>query len=170
MAEVVAINSGIEVVGKYVGNKVAISHRCAKGHEWQAKPNSILSGKGCLICAGKKQKTHKEYSSEVEALNTGIVVLGKYSNCHSKITHQCSNGHQWEAAPSNILNGSGCPRCKPGSDADVFYLWVNGKDPSVYKVGITSERRDEGRITDCSRHNNMTPRIIMMLKTPTPAT
>ena len=115
---------------------------------------------------GKKQKTHKEYSSEVEALNTGIVVLGKYSNCHSKITHQCSNGHQWEAAPSNILNGSGCPRCKPGSDADVFYLWVNGKDPSVYKVGITSERRDEGRITDCSRHNNMTPRIIMMLKTP----
>ena len=59
VAEVVAINSGIEVVGKYVGNKVAISHRCAKGHEWQAKPNSILSGKGCLICAEKNKRPIK---------------------------------------------------------------------------------------------------------------
>ena len=49
--DVLHINSDIEVIGEYVNSDTAILHRCkVDGCEWLAKPNNILSGKGCPNC------------------------------------------------------------------------------------------------------------------------
>lgn len=45
------INKNIEVVGRYINVKTPILHKCKiDGYEWMAKPNNILSGKGCPKC------------------------------------------------------------------------------------------------------------------------
>lgn len=53
------INTNIVVIGDYINAHVPISHKCLiHDFEWEAKPNNILSGKGCPICKesiGEKQ-------------------------------------------------------------------------------------------------------------------
>lgn len=52
---VMMINPDIEVVGEYVSADDSILHRCKNdGFEWFAKPNNILSGKGCPKCCSSK--------------------------------------------------------------------------------------------------------------------
>lgn len=49
------INQYIIVVGEYVNAHTPVLHRCLiDGFEWYAKPNNILSGKGCPKCAESK--------------------------------------------------------------------------------------------------------------------
>lgn len=168
VAEVNALdNKGITVVGEYVNKKTKITHRCAAGHEWDAQPSNILQGSGCPTCGGTKKKTHAEYVAEVESLKKGIKVVSDYVDIKTKITHRCSEGHEWDAQPLSILRGSGCPHCgQQGTDANVFYIWQNANDPGVYKVGITSERCADERIAICTRKNGMTANVILMASTP----
>lgn len=116
--EVANLNTSIEVVGIYNGGHTPIMHRCKiDGHEWMANPSGILSGKGCPMCKrlklhNEKAKTHEQYVKEVEALNDNIIVVGQYIGNRSRILHKCIiDGNIWEAAPRNILAGSGCPVC-----------------------------------------------------------
>lgn len=57
--DVFKINKNILVLGTYINVKTPILHKCLiDGHEWYAKPNNILSGKGCPKCNeshGEKQ-------------------------------------------------------------------------------------------------------------------
>lgn len=116
--EVGKINPNVEVIGKYINNRTNILHRCKiDGYEWLSKPNNILNGKGCPLCAHlsssrKKTKTHIQYVEEVVKINPNIEVLGKYVNNKTKILHKCKiDGWEWNAVPSSILCGSGCPKC-----------------------------------------------------------
>lgn len=49
--DVYKINKNILVLGTYINVKTPILHKCLiDGYEWHAKPNNILSGKGCPKC------------------------------------------------------------------------------------------------------------------------
>ena len=51
--------------------------------------------------------------AEVNKINPSIVVLGTYTNAHTKILHQCKiDEFKWEAKPTHILAYHGCPMCK----------------------------------------------------------
>ena len=59
-----------------------------------------------------RRKIHTEYIKEVSEINLNIEVLGNYINAKTKILHKCKiDGYEWYAAPSNILQGRGCPKC-----------------------------------------------------------
>ena len=59
------------------------------------------------------KKTHKEYIERVAKINSNIEVLEIYAGCDKKIKYRCKiDGHIWDALPSNILRGRGCPMCK----------------------------------------------------------
>lgn len=111
--EVLNINSDIEVVEEYLGNRIKILHRCKiDGYEWLAAPYNILLGKGCPKCAGNIKRTHDQYVQEVAIKNPNIEVLGTYVNLQVSILHRCKvDGFQWMARPHNILYGKGCPKC-----------------------------------------------------------
>lgn len=116
--EVSEINSNISVLGYYIDSKTKILHECKiDGHKWYPTPNSILSGKGCPIC--KKTLiskalllTHDEYVSKVYKINNSIDVVGEYIDARTPIPHRCKiDGYLWDAAPTNVLRGTGCPLC-----------------------------------------------------------
>lgn len=49
--DVNSVNSDIIVIGDYINAHTPIRHKCLiDGCEWDAKPNNILSGKGCPVC------------------------------------------------------------------------------------------------------------------------
>ena len=116
--EVSNLNIAVEVVGKYSGGHTPIMHKCKiDGCEWMAPPSGILSGKGCPMCKKlklhcEKIKTHEQYVQDVERLHDNIIVIGQYAGNRTRILHKCMiDGNTWEAAPRNILDGSGCPVC-----------------------------------------------------------
>ena len=59
-----------------------------------------------------QKKTHKEYVKEVKKLNSNIEVVETYINAKTKIKHKCKiDQHEWDIAPTDILSGTGCPKC-----------------------------------------------------------
>ena len=102
----------IEILGEYKSNKTKIKCKCKiDGHEWEMTPNSLLSGQGCPKCVGM-YKTTEEFKQEIKEINSDIKVLGEYKSNKTKIKCKCKKcGHEWEAIPTNLLKGSGCPKC-----------------------------------------------------------
>lgn len=118
VAEVATINVNIEVIDQYINSDTKIKHRCKiDQHEWYARPSTILKGTGCPICGTRamvkaESKTHDSYVKEVALINPNIIVIGRYINAKTKVKHRCKiDDYEWDAAPTNILRGKGCPKC-----------------------------------------------------------
>ena len=78
--DVMTINQDIEVVGKYISADDAILHRCKKdGFEWFAKPNNILSGKGCPKC--RSSIGERFVSTYLKNNNIGFIEQHTFPNC-----------------------------------------------------------------------------------------
>jgi hypothetical protein len=97
----------------YINSWTEIPHRCSKGHEWMARPNTLLSGKGCQKCYHESlRKSHKQYCKEVQKVHGDkIIPAEEYVTSGQAINHRCKQGHIWKANPSMILLGHGCPVC-----------------------------------------------------------
>jgi hypothetical protein len=95
---------------KYIGSNSKLKWECVKGHQWEASPSAIKSRTWCPICSGNTKLTIEEM--QILAVQKGGRCLSKkYINSQTKLLWECSEGHQWEAAPSNIKAGYWCHYC-----------------------------------------------------------
>jgi hypothetical protein len=118
-----------ELLSEYTNNKtkVLVKHRSC-GHEWEVRPDSILSSSyGCPSCAAKiksnkmkkyvvdnsVKKTDEEYKEEVKKLvGDDYSVLGEYTGAFDKITHRhVECGTEYPVSPNKFLFGRRCPVC-----------------------------------------------------------
>ena len=111
--ELKEINSDIQILGEYIDSSTKIKCKCKKdGYEWEAIPNSLLSGHSCPKCAGTMKLTHEEFIIRINKINDNIEVLGKYVNNKTKIKVKCEiDNYEWETTPNALLSGQGCPKC-----------------------------------------------------------
>jgi hypothetical protein len=104
----------IRPVGEYVGNKKKMEWECDKGHRFMATPATILIGSKCQQCIGRLVNNHEQYIVELERRFAGKVrPLERYINSATKISHRCSNGHEFMTSPNYILSSllGGCAAC-----------------------------------------------------------
>ena len=93
---------------------------CPNGHEWRAQVKSRVSGAGCPICTNRHVlsgdndlATHypdlarQWHPTKNGSLTPHDVLPGS----RRKVWWVCDKGHQWRAAVSARVNGSGCPVC-----------------------------------------------------------
>ena len=129
----------IEILGTYVNSYTKIKCKCKiDGHEWATRPNSLLHGYGCPKCAKKAQiKTYEQFITELYRINPNIEVDGPYINNQTKIKCKCKIcGHEWEAAPHNLLRGSGCPKCAgKEKTTEEFIAQLHQVSPDIEVVG-----------------------------------
>lgn len=100
---------GIELIGPYVNSSTPAQFRGNCGHEWQARPGNIKSGKGCPHCSGNARLT-------VEGINTrlaprGIRLIGPLIDSQTPALFRGACGHDWENPPTKVIQGGGCPHC-----------------------------------------------------------
>lgn len=139
VAELENLNCGYTPLEEYKGASTFIAHICKNGHVTNKRPTDVLQGHKCKICDSfNKRKTHEQYLEECP-----FEVLEPYINNATKIKHKCSSGHVWKATPTSILQGSGCPICKPtGFDitkpAILYYIHITKDELEYYKIGITN--------------------------------
>jgi len=100
---------GFKLVGEYVAASTKATFECAEGHQWGATPDSVMRGTGCPNCAGQVPPTKDVVNERIA--DRGLKMLGEYVSSHTKATFACAEGHQWEATPTNIQSGKGCPIC-----------------------------------------------------------
>lgn len=103
------------------GSQRKVWWRCERGHEWQAKVYSRVSGAGCPVCTGRVivpgENDLESYDPELArqwcrekngALTPDRVSI--YSN--KNVWWQCELGHQWQSRiASRTFSNHGCPYC-----------------------------------------------------------
>lgn len=136
-----ALGKGIVMIGEYTKSKSKTEFRCVNGHEWLAKPSSIISGTGCPHCSGKAPLTKEIVNERLENLGSNITLTGPYLGSLKKTEFQCGLGHTWPSRPANVLNAkSGCPICSVHGFNPVIpaYIYVLVFE-SFIKYGITND-------------------------------
>ena len=112
MRELAAARGGECLSPVYRGANAQLRWCCGRGHEWEAFPNSIRRGTWCPECSGKKRKTIEDMRAAA-AERGGACLSDVYVDQQAKLRWRCGDcGHEWEAAPNNVLHvGSWCPKC-----------------------------------------------------------
>lgn len=114
MQEIARSKGGECLSSQYFGAHIKLRWRCAKGHEWDAKPNYIKNlGTWCPFCAGKARRTIEEMK-EIAIQRGGECLSENYVNAFTKLRWRCAKGHEWKAAAAYVKNrNSWCPTCSP---------------------------------------------------------
>ena len=82
-------------------------------YEWSTNIGHILKGNGdCPGCNGTRYST-KTFTQKLEELRRyDLKMIGEYIP-YGKSIFQCAEcDYIWEALPSSIIRGTGCPKCK----------------------------------------------------------
>lgn len=117
--ELAGKNPHIKLKGKYINTNTPVEHYC-QDHDisFNIRPSDALYGKGCKQCKsdkirGKLQKPEDQYIEELAIKNPTIKLNGKYKGTDVPTSHYCIiHDFVWDARPSNILHGNGCPQCR----------------------------------------------------------
>lgn len=107
-------NREIKRLGSYVNSLSKIDWLCLNNecnNIWLSTPNNVLnSGRGCPKCGGNSKLSNEIVDDRLEFCQ--IKRIGNYINNRSKIDFQCLGCDLiWQAIPSDIFIGKGCPRC-----------------------------------------------------------
>jgi hypothetical protein len=145
---------GIEMVGEYINIDTRATFRCEYGHEWETIPDGVIAGNGCPICSGTAPLS-KEIVNE-RITGRGFKMISDYINTATKTTFRCDKGHEWNAKPSNIMHGQGCPTCaeygfKREKPAILYYLRIDTRNQTLYKIGITNRTVEARFIGDMDK-------------------
>jgi hypothetical protein len=81
--------------------------RCAHGHEFESRPDSLSKGSWCPQCAGNKRAPLDEWKRL--AAERGGECLGEIPG--KKLSLRCSCGHEWAPLKQHFKAGSWCPAC-----------------------------------------------------------
>lgn len=111
--------SGRVVSTDYVDAHSALEFECDRKHTWAASASSVMAGSWCPLCASEKAASRNRAArasivqmQTLAAARGGKCLSAEYLSCHEKLLWECSEGHRWEATPSNIKNNKRwCPFC-----------------------------------------------------------
>ena len=103
------------------GSKRHVWWRCANGHSWQAAVHTRSgSGTGCPYCNGRRPipgetdlaTRYPDIASQWHPTKNGdLTPSDVVPGTRRKVWWVCDKGHEWRAAVSARVNGSGCPVC-----------------------------------------------------------
>jgi hypothetical protein len=99
----------------YINSQTKLQWECSEGHLWDSTPNKVKNGGWCPTCYNKTRGDFSRLTIEEMhqiADECGGRCLSRiYINNRTKLMWECSEGHTWEAAPSDVKKGTWCPKC-----------------------------------------------------------
>lgn len=95
---------------EYTNNWAKYCWRCKEGHEWEGNASNIQKGEWCLRCSGHFPRDLK-WCQDLAAQHHGVCLSQEYSANWVRMEWQCSDGHRWFAAASDIQQGKWCAAC-----------------------------------------------------------
>jgi len=97
MHKLTASNINERLIGRYVhlvdgcdGSSVKALFECDLGHQWAAKPYSVLSGTGCPHCSNRVKLTRDIVNERI--IDRGLYMIGEYKTVMYKSKFMCDFG------------------------------------------------------------------------------
>ena len=98
---------------EFVNVSTKLRWRCAKGHEWEAIPDSVLRGTWCAACHGRMSPPEMLRRMRAAAREKGGRCLAtEYVQAKHPYEWRCTKGHLWTASWDDIHSGKWCPKCQ----------------------------------------------------------
>ena len=111
MRQVAARRGGKCLSKKYLNNRTKLQWQCAKGHIWEAPPNTIQQGHWCPTCGGRPKLTIDDMKA-IARSHRGECLSKEFINTRTKLKWKCSKGHTWKATSSGVLYSKAwCQKC-----------------------------------------------------------
>lgn len=112
--ELAAEKRGTCISRGYVNVKAPLQWQCTEGHAWCAALANVKRGTWCPHCA-HNAPLHIGIAESIALVRGGRCLSELYVNARSLLHWQCSWGHRWFAALSDIKNKeTWCPYCSAG--------------------------------------------------------
>jgi hypothetical protein len=112
LKRIAQIREGLCLSENYLGNNSKIKWQCRFGHNWEANPSDIKSGKWCPACKGKDKKANYDLILSLVKEKNGKCLSTEYKDATTKLLLECSKGHRWEANFTSIKKGTWCTECR----------------------------------------------------------
>lgn len=109
MHKLAKCKEGKRLSTEYNNNKEKLIWQCQKGHIWEARPDSIVSGRWCPECSNRKKLTIEDMISIAE--KRGGKCLSEIYSPTTPLIWQCAKGHVWAALSNNVKRGQWCRKC-----------------------------------------------------------
>ena len=102
------------------GSEKSVWWRCEKGHEWKSLVRLRASrGHGCPYCTGQwvlpgesdLATRYPEIARRWHPTRNTVPPSQILPHTHKRYWWLCERGHEWQVAPSALIQGSGCPYC-----------------------------------------------------------
>ncbi len=111
MQQIALEHGGKCLSNEYVNTTTKLKWQCEKGHIWETAPRLVMYQKAwCPKCGGTKKMTIEDMEKIAKKYG-GRCLSRKYINNRTKLTWQCKEGHEWEAMPIYIIEGTWCSEC-----------------------------------------------------------
>lgn len=125
------VGSDFLPVEAYQGNMVKIEFKHLKcGYSWKVRPNDLMNGHGCPLCAKQVLWTTKRLQEYFDTEQEGkYSVVGEVTRAVDKVEvrHEPC-GTVWKAKPSDLSNGHGCPVCNESHGEKSIRRWLDRLD------------------------------------------
>jgi len=109
-------------------------------HNWAVSATSVASGSGCPACWNKRRgldKLKSQQAHDQAAAAVGIQWLEPVKRNTAKTGARCLNCHlEWQALPSRVQQGGGCPKCGIEKNAERQRLSQAERDNQAKAVGV----------------------------------
>ena len=120
MQKIANHHSGKCISTSYKNGSTPLMWECRYGHHWSAAPAKVTSGarrKGtwCPECYNNRRRflpKHSIESMRCLARDRGGDCLSlEYFGSKVKLIWKCLAGHEWQALPTSVVQGTWCPVC-----------------------------------------------------------
>lgn len=110
LSDIADSKSGKLLSKRYHNNKTKLAWECEYGHQWEMRPNDVKNGQWCPTCNGSHKLTIEEMDQIARERN-GLCLSIAYINNRTKLRWRCAKGHEWDAAPDMVKQGTWCAIC-----------------------------------------------------------
>ncbi len=110
----------------FLGVEEKHQFRCAKGHTWWATASNVKARTWCPECkpdaigSANRDPDGLRRMQRLAQERGGEFLSGTYLSVNHKCRWRCAQGHEWEAAPTDILKGTWCPSCSVAARRDTL--------------------------------------------------
>lgn len=130
---------------------------CPKGHEWQARIKSRVSGCDCPVCTNRTLRPGEndlascfpELAKQWHPVHNGnLTPADVLPGSHRRVWWLCAKGHVWRAQVSARVAGSGCPVCA-------------GKQVAPGQNDLATQRPELAKQWHPTRNGALTPQKVL---------
>ncbi len=103
-----------KIISPYTKSNIPVKIQCEYEHIFESKPDNIMSGSWCTICA-KNNVAAAKIKMETIIVSKKGRLLSPYINSTSKVDIECEEKHIFHSRPVQINRNQWCPFCAGNS-------------------------------------------------------